>query len=416
MKKILFFIASIFAINIFAQESAQEKNSLDIKKAVEIAYKNRPSLKALKFATQSYAYGEKVAISGYLPQLTLSSGERFASGSKGAQNSTTIAASQLIYSFAGPERLKRIARKDTEISKLNELNHEDLVRNEVEISFLQTWLLQEKKKAIESLSFAAKQTINKSEHQDKLRLLGQNDWLKNSSTYASNMASVYMYVDDLSSSQSQLEYLLGDDFKKDNKNPELIWDSKDEINIKALDYYQDLALKNRTEIQMKNKEIEKYEEYEKYYKYNYLPSFNLTGQASRADQVKSNNIGVNLSWNLFDGSSNYYQSQQANASRLKALQERENYIQEIKYDVEKSFHDLLKYKKQLTAKDAALMQAENEYNLAKLNYKIGNISKVDLDNSMYNWENSRFDWLTAKVNVAIKQSELFFACGYPKNI
>ena len=421
MKKFLNIFIYIFNCISYTQiymqdQSFNTQNNLDIKQAVDIAYKNRPSLKALKFATQTYEFGEKVAISGYLPQLTLSSGESFASSSKGPQNSTTVAASQLLYSFAGPERLKRIARKDTEISKLNELNHKNLIRNEVEISFLQTWLYQEKKKAIETLSNSAKQTVDKAEHQDKLKLLGQNDWLTSAATYANSMANVYLYLDELLASQSQLEYLLGDAFLKDGKYQTLSWDSSEQIKVKALDYYHDLALKNRKEIKMKNKEIEKYEESEKYYKYNYLPDFNLTGQASRASQVVTNNIGVNLSWNLFDGSSKYYQSQQENAKRLKTIQERENYLQEIQYDVEKSFHDLLKYKKLLTAKDAALAQAENAYNLAKLNYKIGNISKVDLDNSMYAWENARFDWLTAKVNTAIKQSELFFACGYPENI
>jgi outer membrane protein TolC len=175
-----------------------------------------------------------------------------------------------------------------------------------------------------------------------------------------------------------------------------------------------LALKNRKELKLKDQEIAEYEEYQKYYKYNYLPEFSLTGQASRASQTIANNIGINLSWNLFDGASNYYQSQQYNANKLKALQEKESLFQQVKYDVQKAYHELMAYIKQLTAKDAAYKQADNEYNLAKLNYKIGLISKVDLDNSMYNFENAHFAWLTAKINVAIKESELNFACGYPK--
>ncbi|KKP22570.1 MAG: Outer membrane efflux protein [candidate division TM6 bacterium GW2011_GWF2_28_16] len=414
MKNKFLVIFIFFLINLININNKLNSQTLDIQEAVNLAYKNNPSLKALKFAISASQAGEKVAISGYLPQITLNSNEQFASSTKGPQNSTTINASQLIYSFSGPERLKRIAKTETEMAKLNEKNSQDLIRKDVEISFLQTWLLQEKQKTIKSLEVAAQQTIKKSENQDRVNLLGQNDVLIASANYASQMYNVYAYIDELSISQDQLEYLLGNSYKTDNNSPELVWDFNKNTTVNPLDNYYNLALKNRKELKLKDQEIAEYEEYQKYYKYNYLPEFSLTGQASRASQTIANNIGINLSWNLFDGASNYYQSQQYNANKLKALQEKESLFQQVKYDVQKAYHELMAYIKQLTAKDAAYKQADNEYNLAKLNYKIGLISKVDLDNSMYNFENAHFAWLTAKINVAIKESELNFACGYPK--
>lgn len=404
----------ILIILLLTTPQLMSQKTLDIDQAIKIAYKNRPSLKAFKFAIQASKSNEKAAISGYLPQLTLSSQENYSTGSRGLQNSTTLQASQLIYSFAGPERLKRIARRGTEISELYERNHKDLIRYEVEVSFLQTWLLQEKNRVINSLDKTAKETIKKSEHQNELELLGQNDWLKDASTYATNMSNVYLFIDELSSSASQLEYLLGEGYEKENQYLE--WNYKTPIKIYTLGKYYGLALKSRKEIKLKEKEAAKYDEYQKYYKNNYLPELSVSGQVSRVDQVKGNNVGLNLSWKLFDGASNFHLSEQANANKLKALQEKETYVQKIKSEVERSYHSLMSYKKQLAAKDVALKQAENEFNLAKLKYNIGDISKVDLETSKYNWENAKFGWLTSKINVAIKQSELHFACGYPTHI
>lgn len=406
----------IFLLLITTQIYANKTKTLNMNKAVKIAYKNRPSLKALKLSTQAKKSNEKVAISGYLPQITLSSDERFRNGSKGLQNSTTIQASQLIYSFAGPKQLKKIAKTGTDISKLAERNHKDLIRYEVEAAFLQTWLLQEKNKVIKSLNISAKENIKKSEHQDNLQLLGKNACLKDESTYASNMSNVYVYTDELSSAQNQLEYLLGDNYKQNGIAPKLIWNSEAPIKIESLKDYYKKALTNRKEIKLKQKEIEQYTETQTYYKNNYLPKVSMTGQSSRANQILSNNVGINLSWKIFDGASNYHESQKANANKLKALQEKESYIQQIKYEVQKAYHELIRYKKQLTAKDAELKQAENEFELAKLKFKIGDISAVDLDTSKYNVDNVRFSRLTTKINTTLKQRELFFACGYPKAI
>jgi outer membrane protein len=412
MKKIIISLSLFILFNA----TGQNKKTLNLDEAVKIAIENRSILKAYKFATQASKESEKVAISGYLPQISALSTENFSTDSKGLQNSTTIKASQLLYSFAGPRQLKKIAHKGTEISKINEITQKDNVRFAVETAFLQTWLLQEKLKLIKKLNVTAKETIKKSEHQEKLQLLGQADWLKDASTYANNMANVYVYTDELYSAQNDLDYLLGDSYIQNNNKPILTWNPKEPIKLKSLNYYYNKAFKNRTEIKLKQKELEQYQEYQNYYKKTYLPNVSVTGQVSRADQLKANNAGVTLSWQLFDGASNYYESQKANANKLKALQEKQSYIQKAKNEVQQAFHDLITLKKQLTANTVELRRAKNEFDLAKLNYKIGNISKVDLDNAKYNWENSKYAWLTTKVSTAIKQRELFYVCGYPNYI
>ncbi|MFH1461976.1 MAG: TolC family protein [bacterium] len=412
MKKFILFLILTTILRI----NSQNIKTLNLDDAIKIAYQNRPSLKAFKFSTQANKENEKIAISGYLPQISLNSVENFSTGSKGLQNSTTINASQLIYSFSGPKQQQKIAKKGTEIAKLSERSHEDLIRYQVEAAFLQTWLLQEKNKLIKTLNVSAKENIKKSEHQDELNLLGKNDWLKSASTYANNMSNIYQYSDELYSAQNQLEYLLGDNYKQNDQTPRLIWNIKQPIKVKSLMYYYNKALQNRKEIKLKQKELEQYQETQTYYKNNYLPEISLSGQAARYDQTASNNVGINLKWNLFDGSANYRQSQMANANKLKVMQEKETYVQKIKYEVQKAYHELIQYKKQLAAKNIEIRQAKNELDLNKLKFNIGDISSVDFEISLYNWENTKYSWLTTKINTTLKQKELFFTCGYPENI
>ncbi|MBD3273073.1 hypothetical protein GF385_01855 [Candidatus Dependentiae bacterium] len=420
MKKNIIFLFLFVLPKLYSQQI----NVLNMDKAVKIAHENRSILEALKYSTQASKYNEKVAISGYLPKLYLTSDEKFNTGIKGPKNNTTLQASQLIYSFGGPRQLKRAAKKGTEIAKLTERNQEDIIQYEVEIAFLQTWLLQEKKAVINSLNLSSKENIKKAEHQDELKLLGKNDWLKDASTYATNMSNVYLYIDELSNAQNQLEYLLGDVYSINKNNSKLIWNFKNPIKIKSLIYYYTKALKNRKEIKLKQKEAEQYAENSKYYKKNYLPEISLTGQISRSSLIssryyygnKNNSVGINLSWDLFDGASNYYESQKANANKLKALKEKSSYIKQVKNEVQKAYYELLKLKKQLIAKSVELRQAKNQFDLAKLKFKIGDISKVDFDTSKYNWQNNKFDWLTVKILTTMKQRELYFACGYPKII
>lgn len=403
----------ILLILILTTSKLVSQKGLNINQAIKIAYENRPSLKAFKFAIQASEANEKTVISGYLPQLTFSYQGNYSNKYIDLSNRTTLQASQLIYSFSG-SALKQIAQRGTDISKINERNHKDLIRYEVEVSFLQSWLLQEKNKTIKSLKKTAEETIKKSEHQNKLGLLGQNECLKDRSTYAKNMSNVYLFIDELSSSASQLKYLLGEGYNK--KNNYLEWNYKTPIKIYKLGKYYKLAIKNRKEIKLKEKEAAKYNEYQKYYIKNYLPELSISGQVSKLGRLKSNNVGLNLNWKLFDGASNFYLSEQANANRLKTLQEKEYYIQKIKSEVAKAYYSLMSYKKELVANNILLKQSKNDFNLAKLKYSIGTTSKVDFEVAKYNWENAKFGWLTAKINVAIKHSELLFACGYPSNI
>ena len=155
--------------------------------------------------------------------------------------------------------------------------------------------------------------------------------------------------------------------------------------------------------------------YINYYKKKYLPSISISGQTGHTTGGSgSNSIGATLSWNLFDGGANFQNQNIANANKLKALMEKESYIQQITYEVQRAYYELSQYLKELIAKNIELEQAKNELSLNKLKLKIGSIAQVDFDESEYNFQKIKYEWLTLKINAEIKKNELFHACGYPE--
>ncbi|MFC1894884.1 TolC family protein [Candidatus Dependentiae bacterium] len=414
---VIFFICTLIkadkTINI--KNTTHKKLKLTMQEVVKMAHKNRPSLKAYKFATQASKQDEKKAISGYFPQVTLNEQPFFQNGLKGLQNSISLQTNQLVYSFAGPIQQYKIAKKITESSKYQEETHKDLVRYQVEVAFLQSWLLQRKNKYIEFLEKSSNQDINKSEHENKLNLLDKNDWLNDAATYSQNMYTVYSYSDQLYDAKNQLEYYIGKPFKSETSTIILTWDSAKQISLKQLEYYYQKAINNRKEIKQKQKEVEQYMEYQSFYKKTYLPSLSISGKSGRTSGIKNNSIGAVFTWNMLDGGANYHESNKANANKLKAIMEKENYVQQAKFDVQKSYYELATLLKQLVSQSVRLRQAENEFVLKKQEFNIGTISKVDLESAKYNWESQKFNWITSKINTSIKQRELYYSCGYPQD-
>lgn len=166
------------------------------------------------------------------------------------------------------------------------------------------------------------------------------------------------------------------------KNLTLSWDADQKIETKNISYYFNLALKNRKELKQKQQEIEQQEEYRKFYKKTYLPSLGINANVGRTENLSagsgeaSSYFGINLAWNILDGGANYHESQKANAERLRALMEKNHYTQQVKYEVEHAYNELASYMKQLAAQDIQLAQAQNEFNLKKLQRRIGELSLV----------------------------------------
>ena len=416
----------IFSISLFSIVCSKEIKTLTLDKAIEIAYKNRPSIKAYKFATQASRYVEKQKLSGYFPQLTLSEKNYFANGVKGSTNQVAFNASQLIYSFASPLDEYKIAKKGTEITKYSEETHKEYIRNAVEKSFLNAWLLQKKHTFIKTLQISAQTTFSKNRTEKKVNLLSQPDWLQKAATYSQNELTVALYSDDVNTIHKQLEYYLGKSINLTfHSNPKahgekmiLQWNAQKKIRIGHLNNYYDAAIKNRKEIKSKQKQIEQHKETSKLYKNMYLPSLNAFGQVEKISNhnKKMSIAGLSLSWNLFDGGKYFQQSQETHANMLKATMEKQDTIQQIKFEVESAYYALSQALKQLLAYEISLKQAISQYKKSENQHKIGQTSNVELKEAKCNLQTAKYSWLEYKVNATIKEKNLMYYCGYPENI
>ena len=413
-KSLIFFLVCLFVSPLLPQ------NTLTISKAIEMAHKHNPSIKAYKLNTQAIKSGEKQAMTGYHPQLTFKANEYFASHHKDLQNQQTLQASQLIYSFAGPLQEKYIAKKNTAISKYQEELQKNYIRNQVETIFLQNVLQQKKNESIKKLRITTETTFKKAKNKKVQKLIGKNEWLQEKATYKNNMATVNFYIDEVTQTEKQLEYLIGQPIfskKRSKEKPTLIWNKTIKTNSKTLESYIDTAIKNRPEIKSSQKNIEKFQAYADLYLKKYLPSISATGQVQRnTGGINNHNVGIGLTWNLFDGALNFHKQDQAHANKLKSIMEKESNIQLVRYEVSNAYHALQKALKELNAQKQTFKQRKNEFELQKQQFKIGIISEVDLNIAKYNFEQSKINFLTYEINAANKKYNLNYTCGYAKNI
>ncbi len=423
MIKVLFIKTTFIGCCILISQSlnATTNINLTMDQAVKISYKNRPSLKAKTFSVQASKHTQKKALSGNFPKVSITDTPFFTNGKKGLQNNIAINASQLIYSFAGPLEEYKIAKKGTQATEYDKLTHKDKVRYEVESSFLKSWFVQKKNEFMETLNTAAIKSFKKAAHKNELNLLNKTDWLQENANYSKRLSTVYIYNDELKNARNELEFFMGKPFGKSIETVKLEWNPENNVSLEKLSHYQNLALKNRTEIKQKQKEVEQQAEYKKLYKNKYLPTLNVTGNVGRAQDLSieqghaSSYVGFSLNWDILDGGANFHESNKANANRLKALMEKNHYIQQVKYEVEKAYNEFDQYHKQLTAMDIQLAQAKNEFELKKLRYDIGDLSCVEMEIATHDWETQKLAWIEIKTNLDIKHKELHFICGYPKD-
>ena len=426
MKKHFFklFVFSIVFLHSISKCENNEVKTLTMQEAVELGYKFRSSLKALQFNTQASHYTEKQALAGYRPQVSLNNYSFYAKGTKNLQNQITLRGSQLIYSFANPIDQFKIAKKGTLISKLDEDTHKNQIRNQVENAFLLAYLEQEKLTSIDSLDNSAKKNIKEAKHKKKLNLLDKNNWLIEKAKYAKDESVVKFYIDEKNIAQKELERLTNTTiFSSENKST-LKWNESTKIKTQNLNEHIITAIQNRPEVKSLMALIEKEHLDSRYYKNTYLPSVGINGEISRTSTVGgtqgtivrldkiASNFGLGVSWNFSDGGAYFHKSNELHAKKLKAMMEKESTAKQIKLEVETAYYELSKAKKEQDAQFIEYKQAKNEFELRKQEFEIGNISKTTFINTKTLWEQKQFEWLSIKINTAIRQNNLNFACSY----
>jgi outer membrane protein TolC len=395
--------------------------TLTLEQAINLAYKKKPSIQALRQAKEVSIISRRSTMSPYLPQVS-ATGIQYDSDYS-IKRSAAIGITQLVYSFAGPQDTYRIAQKNVNKAEHAIEQSKDDIRLAIEKEFLNAWLLQQKENAITKLYNSSKETFEKDKHKYELKMLNQNDWLKANATFAQNIATVQSYQDDISISEQTLEYLIGEKHiinnLADNKQEvtKLTWDENYMPTLKPVEFYYELALRNRKDLKIKDETIKQKSIESNYYLKKYLPSISLFGNFTRyeaASSYNSHNAGLKISWSIFDGLTNYFNKEAAKGNQIKTELEKQDLQQSIKVEIQTAYSNLMKYIKQLNSDLVSYKQSENEFNLKKQKLSLGQVSETDFKTAEYTWNNVQYKFSEEKVAAILKERTLIHACGYPE--
>lgn len=435
-------------LQIKPEIKALGKTTLTMQEAVEIAYQNKPDLKAYKYAIEASRMKAKEALAGYFPTITLNADYTQVQQQQTPALNAELDVKQLIYSFAGPIEYYKQAKKSTQVVEYTNEKDKKTIRNAVEKSFLECWKAQQQNKYIKSLYKSSTENFEKAEHSNQLQLLDKSAWLKSTSDYAANLATIDGYYETVEIARQKLEFFMGQPLDleiSDIRHPNykelsnktyklkvtLLRDEKQEdkdVDVQPISNYLQYAIENREELKIALKNAAIARDSVKIARGSRLPTFSLYMNSGTTKDLQADpdiyiggrrsfyQISGMVSWPIFDGLLSYFQENEAHATMLRELLNKDQAAQQAKFDVEQTYHTLVASNINFKSKQLELKYAKNELKLKNQQYQIGEASKVDLEIAKSDYERYFYSWLEAKTDVELKKRDLLLACGYPKEI
>lgn len=399
--------------------------ALSINKAVKQALKRKPSVHAFEYNIKSARSEQKEKLSTYLPHVSISEGFYNSNYSSNIKSTFKVSASQTVLNPAQQDYYKVFTSK-LALARHQKESHKDDIRLATEGAFLNGWLLQQKLDFIILLYNSTKENFAKAENQYKLKLLNKNDWLKAKTTYSAGLTTVSTYQDDIADAERTLEYYTGGTLgllprkgkKTDRKLTRLDWRPSAYINLKPLSYYYAQGKINRKDLKAKQAEIDTQKHTGDYYAKQYAPVFKVFANATKSrirgsKGTLSKEGGLQVSWNIFDGLSSYFNSNAAHSRKTKGILEKSDLLAQVKLEIQQAYSSLQKEIKTFETEKISFNQAKNEFKLRSKEFKLGIISDTDFETAKYTYESARFSWLSQQMKTGLKKLELLRACGYP---
>jgi outer membrane protein TolC len=439
MKKIALFVFFLFAIGfgtIFCDACCSGNvepvvlATLSMEQAVEQAKVKKPSVHAFRYSIENYQHLRKGTLSTFLPNISLNETFYNRKNPSNLKDSFVAQASQTVLDLSKVNHYKML---DAQVSGARHQleGHKDDVQLATETAFLSAWLLQQKVDFFVLLYEASKKIFEQKKNQYDLNLLDKNEYLKARAEHAGNLATVNTYKQDLSEAEKTLEYYIQDpislllpksDLSQKTIFPtKLKWDPEKKAGLEPFDFYYKKAIVNRKDLKIKQDTINLKSHTSQFYAKQYLPTVSLFGAATKStiwngDSTFNKEAGLRISWNIFDGLSNYFNKNAARAEKLQAILEKHDLSSQIKLEVQQAYSALKKEIDSLSAEKVEFKQSTNEIILRKQQHTIKLISDVDYQSAKFSYENSKISWITRSVSAELKRRELLKNCGYPSGI
>jgi len=304
------------------------------------------------------------------------------------------------------------------IARLQRDLRQDTVQFEVERNFLTLYSMLSKQKAIVALDSAAQTQFRRAQVQNNVQLLNADEWYKERAVHATARFIVDSYQNDCEKIAAALQRsvetpLLTPLNVASAKN--FIRATIAQADAHPLDFYIHNAFAYRKELAIQDEEIEQSKAQMRFYQRAYLPKFSIfTTVENGAISVPSSFwlLGIKISWE-FDGLSNVYKAEETKAVVQSAIMAKKDTEQAIALEVQTAYLDLQKLIKQLRAAYEELERDRIIFRTKKKQHEIGELATPDYTGAQKEWENAQFSVTDLETNVAIKQRELLYTCGYP---
>lgn len=411
------------------QTPAQVKDTLTLDATIQRVMTTYPTVKQAEEAVKSAGYHIKMARAALLPILNASASytriepvatvhfdEMDLSFSPKNNYNAGISLRQLIYDF-GKNRPKIEAAKEKEtLSRLQQTElFQSLALNTIQLYYMNCFTRQ----AI---------LIKHQELKDYEEMLRQAEIRVKSGSATSfdllntqvSQASIHTQLTELGSNlhtlQTQLS-VLADTLVTETIPLKESFEIKN--NLTSLDDLLAIAYISRPELQITDKQlaIAKLEESAARRAYN--PSLDLAASAGakngypiHIDRMKLNyEAGVTLSIPLYEGGRRKQSTSLAHSAYNSALYQKDLVERQVRQQVSENYYTLQSNYDQIKQLTEQVALAEKAYVQAKVNYKAGSITNLELLTSSTNYSSSKLQLLQARINYLVNYYKLQVSTG-----
>lgn len=412
-KKIFFFLVSI---SFFSLAAHQKQKNLTLDRAIHTGLKKRSVLKALSHNMQAIQQQGKTTLSKWLPHYAISTGIEHANGTglTGAPSFFEFSAKQLVIAGTTPYDSYAILEDERKSVEAEYRATEDRIRFEIEKTFLQTWLLAHQKKSFDYQSLSTHANFQQKKAEKKLNLLDTPAWQEVESAFINSVTEINNFDQTYQTSMAHLCFALG---KKGSHHYNLIWKPTSLKPLKAIKEYIDQGLQCRKELSIIDYKIKAKEKEISRALRQYLPSVSLFASVNLQDGYpntpsSSGNGGLQLSWNIGNGLSYYFEAESLRASLAQIEQTRQELKKQIINEIITARNNLIVARRNLESKGFSLRARHATWKKKHQELNLGIITKTDLLQADYQLQLERFAWITARIDYEISERNLAFATGY----
>lgn len=409
--------------SLTAQSGAVSDRPYLLSELSDYAVKNRSDVVAWDWHIQALHEEEWVAISGYMPQITVAGLFQTSQANILPKKQGVLTVDQLIYSAAGPQLALEQACARKRIAELQKEDTEADVLNQVRKSFMGYWLQLRGTPLQDAIQKSAPFRYSNAVTAQKVGALSELDLYAAQTRLSRAMTEVAVWNTTTEKNKALLTTAVEKPVER-IINPDVLKLLGQTINavgaIPLADYIDD-AMKNRWELPILDEEIELADIAARKALYSYIPTLSLNANfyQSRYHNPLTQlldffpwNVSLQISWQ-FDGFSNLAQMHSANAQRLEKICTKKRTEFAIRQEVQSAYYDFKNDVEQLKRETIINQEEYKKYLRNKKAYDVGLISETDFATALVEWENAKFQLAKKTSDTSLAYEDLIFQAGYP---